>query len=259
MSETSAPRRDLTYFLLGPAPASLLVAGLFHVAPWPTPLAAQAQTFAWPVTLGYLAVGALGAFLSSRVGCASAPRLADWRAWGKLLIWSLGAGLVIGLLDIAIYDLTPMGALLEAKDRSLGYTWANVALPWSLGHYFHASVISECAFRLAAIIIPTWLIGRVLLRGRFEATIFWAFSVLAALIEPLEKAVLLKRLPLVDLPPMDLAVSLLAVADQFVYAVLLRRFGWPAPILVRFAYYLLVRIFTPYLYPPGSEIYPGPH
>ena len=32
-----------------------------------------------------------------------------------------------------------------------------------------------------------------------------------------------------------------AIAWQFVFAVLLRRFGWAAPILSRFGYYLVVR------------------
>jgi hypothetical protein len=40
---------------------------------------------------------------------------------------------------------------------------------------------------------------------------------------------------------------------------MLRRFGWPAPILMRFGYYLLVRVFSGYFYPPFSESYPGPH
>jgi hypothetical protein len=34
-----------------------------------------------------------------------------------------------------------------------------------------------------------------------------------------------------------------AIAWQVVYAILLRRFGWPAPILARFGYYLVVRCF----------------
>jgi len=42
---------------------------------------------------------------------------------------------------------------------------------------------------------------------------------------------------------MEQAMTVEGIAWQFVYAVLLRRFGWPAPILMRFGYYLLVRCF----------------
>jgi hypothetical protein len=255
----STARYDLAVFGLGPALLSLGVAALYHLAPWPTPVRQQAANFGWGVTAAYLAVGAVGAALSSKAGCPAAPALGDRRAWLRLLLWSLAAGLASGAVDVAISAFTPWGAQIEAKDRSLGYTWANVALPWSLPHYFHASVLSECAFRLAAIIIPAWLVGRLLLKGRREAAVFWTFGVLAALIEPLEKAILLKRMPFVDLPPLDLFVSLEGVATQVVYALMLRRFGWPAPIAMRFGYYLLVRVFIGYLYPPFSENYPGPH
>ncbi len=255
----SAVRHDLTCFLLGPALICLTVTGLYHLTPWPTPIAAQAANFAWVVTVGYLAVGAVGVALSSQVGCPSAPDIHARGPWLRLVLWSLAAGVASGAIDIAISDLTPWGVQIEAIDRSQGYTWANVALPWSIPHYFHASVLSECAFRLAAIVIPTWLVGRVMLKGRFGPAVFWTFGVLAAFIEPLEKAIMLKRLPFVDLPPLDLTVSLEGVAAQVLYAFMLRRFGWPAPILMRFGYYLLVRVFTPYLYPPGSESFPGPH
>ena len=49
------------------------------------------------------------------------------------------------------------------------------------------------------------------------------------------------------------------IAEQIVFAWMLRRFGWPAPILMRFAWYLIVRVFVGYLYPHTSEMYPGPH
>ena len=255
----TATRSDLTYFILGPGLLTLGVAALYHLAPWPTPISGQAANFGLGLTAGYLAVGAVGAALSSHVGCPPAPNVGDRRAWLRILLWSLAAGIASGAIDIAISDLTPWGAQIAAIDRSMGYTWANVALPWSLPHYFHASVLSECAFRLAAIILPAWLIGRFMLKGRFESAAFWVFGVLAAFIEPLEKAIMLKRLPFVDLPPLDLMVSIEGVAAQIVYAFMLRRFGWPAPIIMRFGYYLLVRVFSGYLYPPFSESYPGPH
>jgi predicted nucleic acid-binding Zn ribbon protein len=82
-----------------------------------------------------------------------------------------------------------------------------------------------------------------LLRKRYEAATFWTFAVLAALIEPLEKSVLLRKWALFGDTPMEQAMNLEAIAWQVVYAVLLRRFGWAAPILARFGYYLVVRCF----------------
>jgi hypothetical protein len=253
-------RRDLTYFLAGPVLAALAVAALFQLHPWPTlPRSGQAQALGWGATAIYLAVGALGVALASRVGCPPAPPLAARGRWLKLSLWSLGAGLAYGALDIAISVLTPWGAHLEAIDRANGFTWANIALPWSLAHYLHGAIILECAFRLGAIVVPTWLVGRLLLRGRFESFVFWTFAVLAAWIEPLEKAILLRKIPFAGMAPMDIAMNLEAVASEVLFALMLRRFGWPAPILMRYGYYLLVRVFAGYFFPPASELYPGPH
>jgi hypothetical protein len=59
--------------------------------------------------------------------------------------------------------------------------------------------------------------------------------------------------------PLDIAMELEAIANQLLFAWMLRRFGWPAPILMRYGYYLLVRVFAGYLYPHTSIMYPGPH
>ncbi len=259
MTSGSVARRDLVYFLIGPGLATVAVAGLFHLRPWPTALPSQAQALGWGFTVALLAAGTLGAFLSTPVGCPPAPPLADRSRWWAIVIWSLGAGLAFGAADIAIQLLTPWGPHLAAMDKANGYTWANIALPWSLAHYLHASVQLESAFRLVAIIVPAWLVGRLLLKGRFEAWVFWAFAVLAASIEPLEKAVFVRKLPFADMAPMDVAMELEAVFTQLVFAWMLRRFGWPAPILMRYGYYLLVRVFAGYFYPHTSLMYPGPH
>jgi hypothetical protein len=87
-----------------------------------------------------------------------------------------------------------------------------------------------------------WLVTR-LTRGRFEAAVYWAFALIAAFIEPIEKAILLRKSGVFGDTPMEQAMNVDAIAWQFVYAVLLRRFGWAAPILMRFGYYLVVRCF----------------
>jgi len=127
-------RRDALYFLVGPALAAVLIAALFHVHPWPTALAAQAANFGWLVTLGYLGVGLVGVFLSSRIGCPAAPPLDDGRGWRKVIFWGLGIGLLEGLWGVAKTALPPFGPHYEALDRAAGFTWGNVALPRSVPH-----------------------------------------------------------------------------------------------------------------------------
>jgi hypothetical protein len=247
-------RRDATAFLLVAILPALAVSALFALHPWPTAHPSQAALLGFAQTAPYLAIGLLGAVLARRVGCSRR----ETPAW-RIAAWAVAAGILAGAFDLGLGLFTPWGAKLEAIDHANGYTWANVALPWSLAHYLHASILMECAFRLFAIVVPTWLIGRLLLKGRFEATVFWTFAVLAAWIEPLMKAVMVRKLPLAGLTPLETLVNLTAVAEQLAFAWVLRRFGWSAPILMRFGYYLLVRVFAGYLYPPDSVMYPGPH
>jgi hypothetical protein len=223
------------------------------------PVSGQAAFLGWAPTLGLLAVGALGAALSSRIGSPSAPSLGDESAWRRVLLWGLGAGLANAVFDLALVVLTPVGAHAEAVDRAAGITWGNVALPFSLLHYAHAAVLTECALSLGLVVIPTWLISSLLLKGRWQASVFWTVAVLACLIEPLTKAIGLKRLPFFGMSPLDVALTLEGIAWQLVFAVLLRRLGWPAPILMRFGYYLLFRVTAGYFFPHTSDMYPGPH
>jgi len=187
-------RRDLTYFLVGPGLACLAIAALFHVHPWPVGLKAQGQNFDWLITGWWTLLGAIGVALSGRVGCPGAPPLADRQAWRRIVGWSLGIGVFQGLVGVAKTATPLFGARYEALDRAAGFTWDNVALPWSIPHYFHASVISECFFRFGAIVIPVWLLSTLLLKGRLQGVLFWTFAVIAALIEPFEQAVLVKHM-----------------------------------------------------------------
>ena len=199
----------------------------------------------------------MGVWLSIRIGCPPAPPLNDRAGWRRVLVWGLGIGFAFGVYDAAIGALTHVRS--EAIDRGHGFTSVNIALPWSLAHYFHAAVTLECAFRLGFIVISAWFVGRLILKGRAETLVFWVFAVLAAWIEPLMHALYSKKLLFAGMDPLDTALNLSSIAEQIVFAWMLRRFGWPAPILMRFAWYLIVRVFVGYLYPHTSEMYPGPH
>lgn len=237
-------RRELALFgLLAVLPA-LAIALVFHLRPWPTPMAQQAALFGWDLTSIYLLMGAAGVGLSPLTVAPPTPELKDARRWSWLVVWSLAAGMAYGLSDLAINHLTSWGAHLAAVDRrnGLSTTFINVRPPWSLPHYFHASILSECAFRLGPILGLGGLIG-LLVKGRGREVAFWILAVLAAMIEPLEKAVLLRKWGLFGETPIEHLLSAEAIAWQLIYAVLLRRFGWAAPILARFGYYLVVRCF----------------
>jgi hypothetical protein len=245
MSKWDEARRELLLYGLLAALPAFAVAALFHIHPWATPMRQQADLLGWALTAIYVVFGALAVLVLPWTQVARTPDPKNAGAWTRLGLISLGTGLLYGLSDVALNRLTPWGAHLAAVDRhnGLSNTFINVHPPWSLAHYFHASIISECAFRLGPILLLTWLVSRVVLRGRFEAAAYWTVALLAALIEPLEKSILLRKWGALGSTPMEVALNIEAIAWQFVYAILMRRFGWPAPILARFGYYLIARCF----------------
>lgn len=245
-------RRELALYAATAGVVAFAIAAAFHLHPWPTPLKSQADALSWDLTAAYLLAGALGVAVLPWTGVPLSPTATERARWLRIVGWALAIGALYGATDIAINELTPWGAHIAADDKANGYRWANVGLPWSLLHYAHASILSECAFRLAPILILTWLVSRVLLRGRYEAPTFWILATLSALIEPLEKAILLRKWPLDGLSPMEQMMMSEAVFWQFIYAVLLRRFGWASPIIARYGYYLVVRIFGAYVFWPDT-------
>lgn len=254
-----APRRDLAYFLAGPVLVTLTVTALYNLRPWPVCTTMQAANFQWPVAGAYLLAGVLGVVLASRVGVPSAPALADRSAWRRLLVWSALPGLAAATFDLALNLLPLFRDRAVESAHAAGLTWFNVALPWSIPHYVHAAVLSECVFRLGPIPVVTWLVSNLALRGRAQGQVFWVAAMLMALVEPIEQAVFSHGASLARLTPMEAGFTLYGVGFQLFEAWLFRRFGWPAPIAYRLGYYLIAHVLGGYVFPPGSLFYPGPH
>lgn len=240
-----ASRRELTLFVVLAVIPAVAVMLLYRLYPWPTPMRAQADGLGLTPTVLYLLEGALGVAVLPWTGATLAPRLGSRNGWVVLVGISLVLGLIYGATDLGISHLTDWGEHLKAVDarNGLSTTFINVRPPWSLPHYLHASIVSECAFRLGPILILTWLVAWVALKGRYEPVVYWVFSGLAACIEPIEKALFLRKWGILGDTPLAVVLSLEAIAWQFAFAVLLRKFGWPAPILARLGYYLIVRAF----------------
>src|SRR5678815_3369796 len=134
----STVRRDAVNFLLYAALPALAVSALFVVHPWPTALPIQAATLGFGLTAGYLAAGFIGAVLAGPVGCGRSDA-----SWVPMAAWALAAGVAWGAFDIGLGAFTAWGERLHEIEKAQNYTWANVALPWSLPHYLHASILSE--------------------------------------------------------------------------------------------------------------------
>jgi hypothetical protein len=262
--EASNPRRDAAYFALGPGALTVLCALLWQTHPWPVPLPAQAAVLSWPLILPCLALGLLVVWLSSRIGCPSAPRANDGRRWLVITLWSTAIGAAVGA-EALVQSLIPWIArqqdvIAAASGQPNILTWVNVGLPWSIPHYFAASVTLECLYRLAPIPIVTWLVSRLALRGRWQGATYWIVAAIACMQEPVLWGLGMLRSPL---PATAAVFAWFSMAETWAINLLeaygLRRWGWPAVILFRLGFYAAARIFLPYALSTHSVLYPGPH
>ncbi|MFZ1991208.1 MAG: hypothetical protein WAW96_15725 [Alphaproteobacteria bacterium] len=219
---------------------TLAIVLAFKSHPWPVPVAVQAKGME-PLFFGpVLALGALGVWLSSRAGFASAPAITDGPSWRRLLLVSVALGVFFGATAIAS-DLMFNVAQIDAQ--VIGQPSMNVAFPASIPHYTFGAIMTECMTRWGPFAILMWLIGRVVFRGRHPRTVFWVLATLASLIEPIGQAIMMGK------DHVGLAVGLAAMifAGNLTCAELFRRYGWPAPLIERLALYAVWHVIWPLL------------
>jgi hypothetical protein len=248
----SSWRRDAAYFVAGPAVLTVACAAAFHLRPWAVPVASPTTIFAPAPLLVILAAGVVGAALSSRAGYPSVPAIGDLKGWARLLPPTIGSGVLFGAALLGVDAVTHFTAGALA---SLGATWINVPLPQSLAHYGAAAVLLECVYRILPLPLIGWVVGRLFPRARGSGALFWTLAVLTSCLEPASLLALARP------GAMAALATLVAIAfgANIVEAAEMRRYGWPAPVLFRLAFYAVWHCFGPYLLPPSSVLYPGPH
>ncbi len=154
----------------------------------------------------------------------------------RRLLLPLVVGATFGLLAIAMElyfgTLRDMQATTASK--------ITVAFPQSLLVYSSGAIYLEFLFLIAPVSLLLWLISGVMLRGRGQVPTFWVLAVLSSSIEAALQgpAVLAAAEGAVD----PLAFGLYALHNfgfNFGAAMLFRRYGLLAPVLVRLGDYLV--------------------
>jgi hypothetical protein len=188
---------------------------------------AQAALFEW-MPLGIISLlGLAGVLLSERTGFPE--------AWDKKISNSqrvaipILAGLAFGAAMVVLDSVTHFTALLAAA-HGLDQQYSGF-LPMLLA-FSVASIIVEVVYRLLPIPLLLGLISNLLLRGRWQAQIFWVLAVLTSTLELSQDWGVLTGIVL-------LIHQAELFALNFTQAAFFRRYGFLAAILVRAAFYLV--------------------
>ncbi|TMC79904.1 MAG: hypothetical protein E6J09_00875 [Chloroflexi bacterium] len=190
----------------------------------------RAELFSPPAILIVGLAGLAGIWLSHRTGFPPAwdPSVpARWRFVYPSLI-GIAIGLFLSVADNFLH--------WTATFSSPGGGPFNAPFPGSLVFYPGGAIIVEVFYRLLPIPLVIFVVSNLALGGRWQEQVFWVLAALTSLIEPASQ----------DLPDLragtELAVGLNFVGDyalNFFQAVMFRRYGYLASIILRVATYLV--------------------
>jgi len=189
--------------------------------------------FSWPSIAIFGAAGALGVWLAHRTGFPAAwdPRISD----RDRLVYPILIGLAFGAALVGHDLLFHWTDAFRRLNPDLPSFNALGPFPGPLLFCSGGAIFVEVFYRLLPIPLLLWLISNVALRGRGQDQVFAALAALTSLIEPVTQ-----DLPALQRPELAVAASVVFVIDyalNLVQAILFRRSGFLAAILMRVATY----------------------
>ncbi len=138
--------------------------------PLPAPLPVLALANALIVLIVYGGLGLLGLFFSRKLGL---PEIWEPSVTNRQRF------LVPALIGVALGAVIIIGDLIFSPINGIG-RFPHPGFPLSLIAAITAAIGEETLFRLFFISFWTWLVSRLILRGRWQTPIYWVVAVFAA-------------------------------------------------------------------------------
>ncbi len=198
-------------------------------APMPAPLPVMALASAGLVLVIYGGLGLAGFFLARRLGL---PELWDASIANRQRF--LIPALVGGVLGVVLIGADLIFSPINGVGRL-----PHPPFPTSFVASITAGIGEETIFRLFFISFWTWLVSNVILRGRFQAVVYWIASLLSAIafglghlpsVMALQGWTTLSQVPGMLLAELLVLNGLISLAAAYVF----KRYGFLAPVGVHF-------------------------
>lgn len=193
--------------------------------PLPAPLPVLALANALLVLVVYGGLGLLGLFFSRKIGL---PEIWDPAVTNRQRF------LIPAIVGVAVGILVIIGDQLFSSINGIGH-YPHPPFPLSIIAAITAAIGEETLFRLFFISFWTWLVSKVILRGRWQTPVYWVVSVFAAIafaMSHLPAAMYLQGWTSMSQVPPVLIVELLllngimAMAAAWVF----KKYGFLAPV-----------------------------
>jgi hypothetical protein len=193
----------------------------------------------WPLHLAVTLAGMGTIWCLHRTGFPAA-----WDARIPAREWLLLPTLIDAVFGMLLIGMELSFGLLRGFQQATGLT-VTIGFPQSILAYSSIASFLEFQYLLLPVSLLLWLISAVILRGRGQTATFSVLAVLTSMIEPaLALAVLLGSSAGGALNLFALGVNAaISFGCNVSAAVLFRRYGLLAPILVRVGTYMVWHVF----------------
>jgi hypothetical protein len=120
-----------------------------------------------------------------------------------------------------------------------------VNLPLSIPVYLTGGILSEILLHLIPVVLLMWIIGTVILRGKWQVQVFWVVAVLISLLEPVLQIGGSYQMGLLSNAGIAAALFAYIFAVNLTLICFFRKYGFLAAIVCRLALYLIWHIIWP--------------
>ena len=178
--------------------------------------------------------GLVGIWFSHRTGFPAAwdSRVSNRHRLFYPILWGIGLGVALVAHDLVFHWTAAYKEIIGAPSFN-----ALAPFPGPLLFYGGGAIIVEVFYRLLPIPLLLWLVSNLALRGRLRESVFWVLAALTSLIEPATQ-----DLAALQRPGLEAAAATVFGIDyvlNLVQAVMFRRYGFLAAIVVRISTYVV--------------------
>ena len=193
----------------------------------------QQWTGSW---LAIIAVSVVGFICIKLAGKAGFPEIWDKSISNKQRV-AIPIILGIGFSTIEIV----VGLALQLPN-------IHVAFPYSIPVYLSGGIFLEILYHLIPVVILTWLMSSVILKGERETEVFILVAILASLLEPTMQIMGMYQMGILKNMIFAGGMFIFIFAGNMVPITLFRKYGFLSPVVWRLADYSIWHVIWPMIY-----------
>jgi hypothetical protein len=194
------------------------------------PLVQQA-VFSWIGIIVISALGFIAIAVASRVGFPDmwSEKVSNRQRFAIPML--VGTGLAI--IEVVMNALS-----MQPKPPTVDF-------PLSLPAYLSGGILSEILLHLIPVVLLVWIIGTIILRGKWQEQVFWVVAVLVSLLEPVLQIGGLYQMGLLSNAVIACVLFVYIFAVNMTLLYFFRKYGFLATVASRLALYLIWHIVWP--------------